>query len=55
MRIILNTLYIMTPYAYVHLENDTLRVDVEHEKKMQVPCIIWAAWCVWAISWFRLR
>jgi len=21
----------------VHLENDTLRIDVEHEKKMQVP------------------
>jgi CRISPR-associated protein Cas1 len=37
MRQILNTLYVMTPNAYVHLENDTLRIDVEHEKKMQVP------------------
>lgn len=37
MRQILNTLYVMTPHSYLHLENDTLRVDVEHEKRMQVP------------------
>ena len=37
MRQILNTLYVMTPHSYLHLENDTLRVDVEREKKMQVP------------------
>src|SRR5690349_21131968 len=37
MRQVLNTLYVMTPYAYVHLENDTLRIDVERQKKMQVP------------------
>lgn len=37
MQQILNTLYIMTPNAYVHLENDTLCVLVEKEKKMQVP------------------
>lgn len=37
MRQILNTLYIMTPNAYVHLENETLRVEVEGEKKLQVP------------------
>jgi CRISPR-associated protein Cas1 len=36
-RHLLNTLYIMTPGAYAHLENDTLRIDVEREKKMQVP------------------
>jgi len=36
-RQILNTLYVMTPNAYLHLENDTLRVDVEREKKLQVP------------------
>lgn len=36
-RQILNTLYVMTPNAYAHLENDTLRVDVEHLKKLQVP------------------
>ncbi|SFM49580.1 CRISP-associated protein Cas1 [Nitrosomonas nitrosa] len=34
---ILNTLYIMTPNAYAHLENNTLRVDVEREKRSQVP------------------
>ncbi|SEP18777.1 type I-C CRISPR-associated endonuclease Cas1c [Nitrosovibrio sp. Nv6] len=34
---VLNTLYVMTPQAYVHLENDTLRIDVERQKKMQVP------------------
>ncbi len=27
----------MTPYAYAHLENTTVRIDVEHEKKLQVP------------------
>jgi CRISPR-associated protein Cas1 len=32
-----NTLYIMTPHAYAHLENATLRIDVEREKKLQVP------------------
>ena len=37
MRQILNTLYIMTPNAYVHLDNNTLRIEVEREKKMQVP------------------
>lgn len=36
-RQILNTLYVMTPHSYLHLENDTLRVDVEHEKKLQLP------------------
>ena len=33
----LNTLYVMTPNAYVHLENDTVRIDVEREKKLQAP------------------
>lgn len=36
-RQILNTLYVITPHSYLHLENDTLRVDVEHVKKLQVP------------------
>ena len=36
-RQILNTLYVMTQNAYLHLENDTLRVDVERVKKLQVP------------------
>jgi CRISPR-associated protein Cas1 len=34
---ILNTLYIMTPNAYAHLDNTTVRVDVEREKKLRVP------------------
>jgi CRISPR-associated protein Cas1 len=37
MQSLLDTLYVMTPNAYVHLDNDTLRVDVEREKKLQVP------------------
>lgn len=37
MRQILNTLYVMTPNAYVRLENDTLRIEVEQEKRLQVP------------------
>ena len=32
-----NTLYVMTPNAYAHLENATVRIDVEREKKLQVP------------------
>lgn len=34
---VLNTLYVMTPGAYAHLENNTVRVDVEREKRLQVP------------------
>ena len=37
MHILLNTLYVMTPQAYAHLENATVRIDVEHEKRLQVP------------------
>ncbi len=37
MQQILNTLYITTPNAYLHLENDTAAVMINHEKKMQVP------------------
>lgn len=32
-----NTLYVMTPGAYAHLENATIRIDVEREKRLQVP------------------
>jgi len=32
-----NTLYVMTPQAWVHLDNATLRVDVDRQKKLQVP------------------
>lgn len=37
MHTVQNTLYVMTPNAYVHLENSTVRIDVEHQKKLQVP------------------
>ncbi len=37
MHTIQNTLYVMTPNAYAHIENATLRIDVEREKKLQVP------------------
>lgn len=34
---LLNTLYVMTPHAYAHLENATVRIDVDREKRLQVP------------------
>lgn len=37
MHTIQNTLYVMTPQAYAHLDNATVRIDVEREKKLQVP------------------
>ncbi|MFN4263284.1 MAG: type I-C CRISPR-associated endonuclease Cas1c [Thioalkalivibrionaceae bacterium] len=37
MHILQNTLYVMTPQAYAHLDNATVRIDVEREKKLQVP------------------
>lgn len=37
MHTVQNILYVMTPHAYAHLENATLLIDVEHEKKLQVP------------------
>ncbi|MFZ6750514.1 type I-C CRISPR-associated endonuclease Cas1c [Undibacterium sp. Ren11W] len=37
MHTVQNTLYVMTPNAYAHLENSTLRIDLDHEKKLQVP------------------
>jgi len=37
MQQIQNTLYVMTPLSYVHLDNTTLRVDVDHQKRLQVP------------------
>lgn len=37
MHTIQNTLYVMTPNAYAHLENATVRIDVEREKRLQVP------------------
>lgn len=37
MHTVQNTLYVMTPNAYAHLDNATLRIDVDREKKLQVP------------------
>lgn len=37
MQTLLNTLYITTPLSYLHLDNDTVRVDVERETKLRVP------------------
>lgn len=37
MHTVQNTLYVMAPNAYAHLENNTIRVDVEREKRLQVP------------------
>ena len=34
---LLNTLYVTTPEAYVRLDHETLRVQVEGETKLQVP------------------
>ena len=34
---LLNTLYVTTAESYLHLDNDTLRVDVEHETRLRVP------------------
>jgi len=36
-RQLLNTLFVQTPHAYVRLEGDTLRVEVEKECRLQVP------------------
>lgn len=37
MRVLQNTLYVMTQGSYAHLENDTVRVDVGHELRLRVP------------------
>lgn len=34
---LLNTLYVMTSGSYLHLDNDTIRVDVERETRLRVP------------------
>ncbi len=34
---LLNTLYVMTEGSYLHLDNDTVRVDIEHETRLRVP------------------
>lgn len=34
---LLNTLYVTTPESYVHLDNNTVRLEVEHETRLRVP------------------
>ncbi|WP_298624376.1 type I-C CRISPR-associated endonuclease Cas1c [uncultured Zoogloea sp.] len=34
---LLNTLYVTTADSYLHLDNDTLRVEVNHETRLRVP------------------
>lgn len=34
---LLNTLYVTTPDAYLHLDNDTLRIEIERETRLRVP------------------
>jgi CRISPR-associated protein Cas1 len=36
---ILNTLYVMTQGAYLHLDHETVKVEVEKELKLQVPLL----------------
>ncbi len=37
MKHLLNTLYITTPEAYLHLQNETVCVKVDNKKRLQVP------------------
>ena len=37
MQTLLNTLYVTTPLAYLHLDNDTVRIEVERETRLRVP------------------
>jgi len=37
MHTVLNTLYVMSPNAYAHLENSTVRIDVDRDKRLCVP------------------
>lgn len=37
MKELLNTLYVTTPRAYLHLEHDTVRVEVERELRLRAP------------------
>jgi CRISPR-associated protein Cas1 len=37
MQTVLNTLYVMTQGSYLHLDNDTVRIEVERETRLRVP------------------
>lgn len=36
---LLNTLYVTTQGSYIHLDHDTLRIEIEHETKLRVPLL----------------
>jgi CRISPR-associated protein Cas1 len=46
---LLNTLYVTLPESYLHLDNDTLRVEIERETRLRVPCIIFPPWSALAM------
>ncbi len=37
MKTLLNTLYVQTPGAYLHLDHETLKVEIEGKMRLQVP------------------
>ena len=39
MRQLLNTLYVQTERSYLHLDHDTVRVEVERETRLRVPLL----------------
>ena len=39
MRQLLNTLFVQTERSYIHLDHDTLRVEVERETRLQLPLL----------------
>lgn len=39
MRVLLNTLYVTRPRAYLHLDHDTVKVEVERELLLQAPLV----------------
>src|SRR5579875_2259284 len=39
MRDLLNTLFVTTEHAYLHLDHDTIRMEVGSEKVMQMPLL----------------
>ncbi|MCC6314058.1 MAG: type I-C CRISPR-associated endonuclease Cas1 [Thermomicrobiales bacterium] len=39
MRTVLNTLYVQTERSYLHLDHDTVRVEIERETRLRVPLL----------------
>lgn len=54
---LLNTLYVTLPDAWLRLDNDTLRVEVERETRLRVPLhhsqcggLFWSYWHLCAVD-----